>query len=48
MGQKKSVDSDDNLEQWENNAIALWEVEREISQKEVDNFVWEEIADESG
>lgn len=51
MAQTTSVDSDDKSEvdasaSWENNATALWEVECEISQKELDKFKWEEISDE--
>jgi len=42
MEKTKSVDSDDS--QWENNAMTLWEVECEISQKELDKFKWEEIS----
>lgn len=38
------MENDENWEQWENNAITLWEIEREISQRECDNFVWEEIS----
>lgn len=32
------------VSQWEANAMLLWEIEREISQSECDNFVWEEIS----